>query len=201
MSNNYTNLINWGKSLVAAMGGANYSFTITRPPYTSGDNSGTVVAIGVKAHVEPSGPNWAQDKIPDAEFYEVCANPSLFQNGDIFNSNSDIPIVTVFSSAEGQEFLAIKTDKTCRIEDASLEILYSNLQFDFMNSTSAGPDEFYQDQTSLNVAVRRAIMYAIPGLPEGMSLIDEETGWRWRISKIDYKMSLMVLFLDQPNRT
>lgn len=199
MSNNYTNLINWGKSLVAAMGGANYSFTITRPPYTSGDNSGTVVATGAKIHCEPSGPNWAQDKIPDAEFYEVCANPSLFQNGDIFNSNSDIPIVTVFSSAEGQEFLAIKTDKTCRIED--IGVSWTGLKFDYMNSTSAGPDDFYREPTSFNSSTRRIIMYGVPGIIEGMKLIDEDSDWIWDISKVDYKFNLMVLFVEQPNRT
>ena len=199
--NPYNAAIEYWKAQLGYIAGANYSYTISRPPYTTGSNTGTVVATGAKLFVEPAGPNWAQDKIPDAEFYSVCGDHSLFQSGDLIDSGADIPLVTVFSDADSQEFLAIKTDKTCTLEDSSIELSYQNLKFDYMNSTSAGPDEFYQDQTSLNVAVRRVIMYGIPNLPEGMSLIDHETGWRWSVSKIDYKASLMTLFLDKPNRT
>ena len=106
--NPYNSLIEYYKTVVAGMAGANYSWTVTRPPYTTGSNTGTVIATGLSLFVEPAGPNWAQDKIPDAEFYSVCGDHSQFRSGDILNSGSDIPLVTVFSDADSQEFLAIK---------------------------------------------------------------------------------------------
>lgn len=197
--NPYTDLINQYKSVVAGMAGASYSFTIKRIPYTTGDNSGTVVATGVAAHVEPAGPNWAQDKIPDAEFFEVCTDPSLFQEGDLFDSGADIPKVTIFSCAEGQEFLAIKTDKLCTIKDIGRE--WQNVPFDYMNSTSAGPDEYRDENTSLNVATRRVVMYQIPEVTEAMQFFDNSTGVLWDIGKVDFKAHVMELFLDEQNRT
>lgn len=197
--NPYNSAIEYWKAQLGYIAGANYSYTISRPPYTTGSNTGTVVATGASLFVEPAGPNWAQDKIPDAEFYSVCGDHSLFQSGDLIDSNADIPLVTVFSDADSQEFLAIKTDKLCTIDN--IELSYENLRFDYMNSTSAGPQEFFNDLTSLNEATRRVVMYAIPNLPESMSFTDLTGGWRWSISKIDYKFSLMELFLEKPNRT
>ncbi len=199
MSNPWNSSIEYWKSRIANIAGANYSFSVIRPPYTTGSNVGTIVATGVAAHIEPAGPNWAQDKIPDAEFYEVCANPSLFQEGDVFDCGSNIPVVTIFSCADSQEFLAIKTDKTCTIKDIGRQ--WSNLRFDYMNSTSAGPDEFRDDNTALNNPVRRIIMYAIPEITEGMKLFDDSTGMIWDISRVDFKFSLMTIFLDMVNRT
>lgn len=199
MVNPWNASIEYWKTQIAAIAGANYSFSVIRPPYAVGDNSGTVVATGLSMFVEPSGPNWAQDKIPDAEFYSVCGDHSQFRSGDILNSGADIPLVTVFSDADSQEFLAIKTDKTCTIKDIGRQ--WSNLRFDYMNSTSAGPDEYRDDNTALNNPVRRIIMYAIPEITEGMKLFDDSTGMIWDISRVDFKFSLMTIFLDQVNRT
>ncbi len=197
-NNPYLNIINFYKGIVGPMAAGDYTMTVIRPPYTEGSNAGTVVASGA-IQCEPSGPNWAQDKIPDAEFYTVCGDPSLFQSGDVLDSGANIPVVTVFSDADGQEFLAMKTDKTCRIEDIGRS--WSDLKFDYMNSTSGGPDEYYTEQTSLNNPVRRVIMYGVPGITEAMKFVDEDSGWIWDIAKVDYKFSLLVLYLDQSNRT
>lgn len=199
MANPWNSAIEFWKSQLAYIAGANYNWTAIRPPYTVGDNSGNIVASGFSLFCEAAGPNWAQDKIPDAEFYSVCGDHSLFQSGDILDSGADIPLVTVFSDADSQEFLAIKTDKTCTIDN--LELSYENLAFDYMNSTSAGPNEYYNDLTSFNEATRRVLMYGIPNLPEGMSFTDLTGGWKWSIAKIDYKFSVMELFLEKPNRT
>lgn len=199
MANPYNKAIEYWKTVIAGIAGADYSWDVIRPPYSTGDNSGVTVASGISLFCEPAGPNWAQDKIPDAEFYSVCGDHSLFQSGDILDSGADIPLVTVFSDADSQEFLAIKTDKTCTIKDIGRQ--WSNLRFDYMNSTSAGPDEFRDDNTALNNPVRRIIMYAVPGITEGMKLFDDSTGMIWDISRIDTKFSLMTVFLDQVNRT
>lgn len=190
--------IEYWKSRIANIAGANYSFSVIRPPYAVGDNTGTVVATGLSMFVEPAGPNWAQDKIPDAEFYTVCGDHSQFRSGDILDSGADIPLVTVFSDADSQEFLAIKTDKPCHIEDMGSP-LFTGLHFDYMNSTSAGPDE-YQELTAQNNPVRRAILYGISGITEGMKFWDDSSGWVWEVSKVDYKFSLCVLFLENSNR-
>ncbi len=198
MDNPYTSAINFYKSIVGPMAAADYVFNIGRPPYSTGDNTPTVIGTGA-FQVEAAGPNWAVDKIPDAEFYVVCGDPSSFQEGDQLWGSAQTPRVTVFSKVDGQEFLAVKTDKRCRIED--IGITYDNLYFDYMNSTSAGPDEYYTEQTSLNNPVRRAILFGCPGITEAMKFIDEESGWIWDIAKIDYKYSVAVLYLDQSNRT
>lgn len=170
MANPYTAAINFWKSQLGIIAGADYTFNIGRPAYSSGDNSPVVIGTGA-FHIEPSGPNWAVDKIPDAEFYEVCGDPATFQEGDQIWGSAQTPRVTVFSKIAGQEFLAIKADKRCRIED--IGVTYSNLYFDYMNSTSAGPDEYYQEQTSLNNPVRRAILYGgIPNITEAMKFYD-----------------------------
>lgn len=199
MSNYYNQLIEQYKKMAGVIAGADYSYSVTRPPYTTGSNTGTVVATGASFFVEPAGPNWAQDKIPDAEFYSVCGDHSLFQSGDILDSGADIPLVTVFSDADSQEFLAIKTDKTCTIKDIGRQ--WQFLKFDYMNSTSAGPDEYRDDNTALNNPVRRIIMYGIPEITEGMKLFDDSTGMIWDISRVDFKFSLMTIFLDMVNRT
>lgn len=199
MANPYNASIEYWKNIIAGIAGADYSFSVIRPPYAVGSNAGTVVASGLSMFVEPAGPNWAQDKIPDAEFYSICGDHSKFRSGDILDSGADIPLVTVFSDADSQEFLAIKTDKSCTIKDIGRQ--WSDLRFDYMNSTSAGPDEFRDDNTSLNIPVRRVIMYAVPGVTEGMKLFDNSTETIWDISKVDYKFSLMTLFLDMANRT
>jgi hypothetical protein len=125
-------------------------------------------------------------------------NPSLFQEGDQLWGSAQTPRVTVFSKIDGQEFLAVKADKICSIED--IPESWTGLRFDYMNSTSAGPDEYFREPTSLNDPVRRAIMYDIPELTEGMTLFDETNGWNWKISFIDRKFNLAILFLDKVNR-
>lgn len=198
--NPYTSAINAYKAQLASIAGADYSFSVGRVPYTTGDNTPVVVAT-TPAHIEPAGPNWAVDKIPDAEFYEVCADPSLFQEGDQFWGGAQTPRVTVFSKIDGQEFLAIKTDKPCHIENTTaLEGgAWTGLYFDYMNSTSAGPDE-YKDPTAWNNPVRRAVLYNIPGISEGMKFWDDDSGWVWEISKVDTKFNISTLFLENPNR-
>ena len=199
MFNQYTRIIDTYKTLVGKMAGANYQFTVGRPPYIQGDNSPVIITTTFSAQVEPVGPNWAVDKIPDAEFYVVCGDPSTFEEGDQLWGAQELPRVTVFSKVDGQEFLAIKTDKPCHIEDMN-EPLYTGLYFDYMNSTSAGPDELHNDPTALNNPVRRVITYKIPGVTEGMKFWDDQIDWVWDISKVDFKLNLMTLFLENPNR-
>ena len=196
--NPYTAMINQGKRMLGVIAGANYTFTIGRPPYTQGDNTPVVVGTG-SFHIEPAGPNWAVDKIPDVEFYEVCGDTDSFQEGDLIWGGAQTPRVTVFSKIEGQEFLAIKTDKPCRIEDITLG--WENLYFDYMNSTSAGPEDEYREPTSLNNPVRRVVMIDLPEVTEAMKFFDDQIGWNWAIAKVDRKFNIMTLFLDQPNRT
>jgi hypothetical protein len=198
MYNQYTRIINTYKTLVGKMAGADYTFQIGRPPYVEGDNTPIVIGTGA-FQVEPAGPNWAVDKIPDAEFYVVCGDTLSFQQGDQLWGAQQLPRVTVFSKVDGQEFLAVKTAKQCTIDN--IELSYENLYFDYMNSTSAGPDDYFNEVSSLNVATRRVVMYEIPNLPEGMTFTDQTGGWRWSIAKIDYKFGLMELFLEKPNRT
>lgn len=196
--NPYLSLINTYKTLVGQMGGADYSFTVGRPAYAPGSNTPVVIGTGA-FHIEPAGPNWAVDKIPDVEFFEVCGDPSSFQEGDQIWGGAQTPRVTVFSKIDGQEFLAIKTDKPCHIDDMG-QSLWLNLYFDYMNSTSAGPDEFTNDPTALNNPVRRIVMYDIPEVIEGMKFWDDQIDWVWDIAKIDRKFNIMTIFLDNPNR-
>lgn len=199
VDNPYTKLINFGKTLLGPIAGGDYLFTVSRPPYANGDNTPVVISTGNKYHVEPAGPNWTEDRIPDLEYFEICGDPSTFELGDVISGANAIPKVTVCGKADGQEFLGFKTDKVGTIDN--IELSYENLPFDYMNSTSAGPDEYFNEVSSLNVSTRRIVMWAIPGLPEGMTFTDQTGGWRWSISKIDYKSFLMVLYVEKPNRT
>lgn len=199
VSNRYTRLINSGKRRLGPIAGADYSFTVGRPPYINGNNTPIVVATGARFHIEPAGPNWTEDRIPDEEYFEICGNESLFQLGDMIYGVAEIPRITVMSKAAGQEFIGIKTARQCHISDLDFDA--TNLWFDFLNSTSAGPDEFPKDQMALNLPVRRAVMWALPGVTEGMKFWDDTGGWVWQIAKVDYKNFIMTLFLDEPNRT
>lgn len=199
MANRFTALINRMKTFIGSVAGADYTFTIGRPPYINGDNTEVIVGYST-FHVEPAGPNWTEDRIPDVEYFEVCGDPSLFQLGDVLSGAPQIPRVTVSSKADGQEILAIKTDKPCRLEDYTQDFSATNLWFDYMNSTSAGPDEFRQEPDSLNVPVRRVVMFNLDDVTEGMKFHDEQSGWIWTIAKVDRKSFIMNLFLEEPNR-
>lgn len=204
MPNRFQKIIQRYKSITANLAGSDYGFTVSRPVYTQVDNTPVVVNTNVKLYLEPAQQNASQDKLPGVEYYSVTGNSNLFKPGDIFSGVPALPVMTVVSMPDEQEFLAVKLSKIGRFFNQGTN-LYTNVYFDYMSANTDGNSEFLNIDASLPVPKRKIVLYARSGITEGMSFQDLTVGQGSNdishVGLVDYRNNIMIVYFNDPNRT
>lgn len=201
--NPYQRLFKRYKTVTAKLAGSDYAFTISRPNYTIVNNTPVVVNRNVKFYLEPTQQNLTQDKLPGVEYFSITGNSSLFQPGDIISGVSALPTLTVVSMPDEQEFLGVKTSKIGKFFNMG-EDVYTNVYFDYMSANTDGNQEFINLDPSLSIPRRKIILFSREGLIEGMNFQDltpdQGSSDIWKISEIDYRQKIVIVYLNNPNR-
>lgn len=201
--NRFNNIIQRYKILAAKYAGGDYSWSIGRPNYTAVDNTPTVLYTNRKFFAEPVNPSLTQDKLSNIELFTICGDASTFNQGDILNPNSaDIPILTVVSRPEEQEFLAFKSPKIGEISNSGTTI-YTYVYFDYLEANTLNFDSYRGINVSANEPFRRVVIYSRKNIYEGMifkELPNNSTEvHEWQITLVDNRYNLIILHLKKPD--
>lgn len=203
MPNRFQNIFKRYKAITANLAGSDYKFTIGRPNYDQVDNTPTLINSNVKLYLEATQQNLTQDKLPGVEYYTVTGNSNLFQPGDVISGVPALPIVTVTSMPDEQEFLAVKTPKIGKFFNMG-DDLYTSVYFDYMSSNTDGNSEFLELDTSLSVPRKKIILYTRSGITEGMAFQDLTPGQGSNdishVGLVDYRDNIIIVYFNNSNR-
>lgn len=209
MVNRFNAIINRYKITTAKYAGGDYNWNVSTINYGtyngSGpiDNTPSLFVSGIKLHIEPLNDALAQDKFRECEFWGVCGDKDNLGVGNILQltTGTDFPTFTILQSSEELQYEAFKTPKIGQILDAQ-QIVYSPVYFDYTVSILPGNPEYKLDP-SLDLSIKKAVIFTRPGITEGMLFQDLTVGGAqtiWRIGLVDYRTNLCILHLNLPDR-